>query len=114
MSIDDKLREAAQAVEGLWTDSADTSERLSRLQHRIRRDAAPAPRNSRGGERPLSEIDLLTVAETAALMGVTKMTVYKLVHSKVLPAIRVGRSFRVPEVSVLAYLEENDMADILG
>ena len=37
----------------------------------------------------------VTVAEVASLMRVSKMTVYRLVHSGELPAIRVGRSFRV-------------------
>lgn len=37
----------------------------------------------------------LTVAEVAALMRVSKMTVYRLVHNGELPAVRVGRSFRV-------------------
>lgn len=37
----------------------------------------------------------LTVAEVAALMRVSKMTVYRLLHNGELPAVRVGRSFRV-------------------
>jgi excisionase family DNA binding protein len=37
----------------------------------------------------------LTVAEVAARMRVSKMTVYRHVHSGELPAIRFGRSFRV-------------------
>ena len=37
----------------------------------------------------------VTVAEVAALMRVSKMTVYRLVHNGELPAVRVGRSFRV-------------------
>ena len=48
----------------------------------------------------------LTVAEVAALMRVSKMTVYRLVHSGELQAVRVGRSFRVPEHAVHAYLKE--------
>ncbi len=38
----------------------------------------------------------LTVAEVADLMRVSRMTVYRMVHSGQLPAIRMGRSFRVP------------------
>jgi excisionase family DNA binding protein len=59
------------------------------------------------GSRPdtsLSEVRFLTVAEVAALMRVSKMTVYRLVHSGELSAVRVGRSFRVPENAVHAYL----------
>ena len=52
----------------------------------------------------LSEMKFLTVAEVAALMRVSKMTVYRLVHSGELASVRVGRSFRVPERAVHAYL----------
>ncbi|AGK77942.1 MULTISPECIES: helix-turn-helix domain-containing protein [Streptomyces] len=58
-------------------------------------------------ERPLNEVRFLTVAEVASVMRVSKMTVYRLVHSGHLPAIRVGRSFRVPEQAVHAYLRES-------
>jgi excisionase family DNA binding protein len=59
-----------------------------------------------GGDRPLSDVRFLTVAEVAALMRVSKMTVYRLVHSGGLPAVRVGRSFRVPEQAVHEYLRD--------
>jgi excisionase family DNA binding protein len=57
-------------------------------------------------DAPLSQVKFLTVAEVAALMRVSKMTVYRLVHSGELPAIRVGRSFRVPEQAVHDYLRD--------
>ena len=47
----------------------------------------------------------LTVAEVAEIMRVSKMTVYRLVHGGELPAVRVGRSFRVPEKAVHEYLQ---------
>ena len=49
----------------------------------------------------------LTVAEVAEIMRVSKMTVYRLVHSGELPAVRVGRSFRVNEGAVNEYLESS-------
>ena len=58
-------------------------------------------------ERPLSEVRFLTVAEVAAVMRVSKMTVYRLVHNGELPAVRVGRSFRVPEQAVHDYLRDS-------
>ncbi len=59
----------------------------------------------RGGrEAPLAEMKFLTVAEVATVMRVSRMTVYRLVHSGELPAVRVGRSFRVPERAVHDYL----------
>jgi excisionase family DNA binding protein len=50
----------------------------------------------------LADVRFLTVAEVADVMRVSKMTVYRLVHSGELPAIRFGRSFRVPESAVRA------------
>ena len=52
----------------------------------------------------LAEVRVLTVAEVASVMRVSKMTVYRMVHSGDLPAVRVGRSFRVPEKAVHDYL----------
>jgi excisionase family DNA binding protein len=57
-------------------------------------------------DRPLSEVRFLTVAEVAAVMRVSKMTVYRLVHSGELPAVRVGRSFRVHDQAVHDYLRD--------
>ena len=63
--------------------------------------------STRSGESSLSEVRFLTVAEVATAMRVSKMTVYRLVHSGVLPAVRVGRSFRVPEDAVNDYLRKS-------
>ncbi|SDM07895.1 DNA binding domain-containing protein, excisionase family [Corynebacterium mycetoides] len=49
----------------------------------------------------------LTVAEVAEIMRVSKMTVYRLVHAGDLPAVRVGRSFRVNERAVRDYLDSS-------
>ena len=49
----------------------------------------------------------LTVAEVATMMRVSKMTVYRLVHGGELPAVRVGRSFRVLEEDVDEYLRNS-------
>lgn len=59
------------------------------------------------GERPLSEVKFLTVAEVASVMRVSKMTVYRLLHAGDLPAVRVGRSFRVPEQAVHDYFKHS-------
>ena len=55
----------------------------------------------------VSGVKFLTVAEVATVMRVSKMTVYRLVHSGELPAVRVGRSFRVPEDQVNEYLQRS-------
>ena len=57
--------------------------------------------------RPPSDVRFLTVAEVAALMRVSKMTVYRLVHAGVLPAVQIGRSYRVPEQAVDEYLRKS-------
>jgi excisionase family DNA binding protein len=71
------------------------------------RCAMPAQGPQRPADRPLSEVTFLTVAEVAAVMRVSKMTVYRLVHAGTLPAVRVGRSFRVPEKAVHDYLDQS-------
>ncbi|WP_423919130.1 helix-turn-helix domain-containing protein [Frigoribacterium sp. 2-23] len=59
----------------------------------------------------LSDVRFLTVAEVADMMRVSKMTVYRMVHSGEMPAIRFGRSFRVPESAVEAVLSSR-VADV--
>jgi excisionase family DNA binding protein len=74
-------------------------------------DAGKAPNSARASashaaiDAGLDEVTFLTVAEVAAVMRVSKMTVYRLVHSGELPAVRVGRSFRVPDKAVHDYLQ---------
>ena len=38
----------------------------------------------------LGPVEFLTVAEVASMMRVSKMTVYRLVHSGEMPSVRVG------------------------
>jgi excisionase family DNA binding protein len=76
----------------------------------------PSARDSSGG-KPVRDTgspdgqqgkaQFLTVAEVAALMRVSKMTVYRLVHNGELPAVRVGRSFRVHSKAVHDLLESS-------
>jgi excisionase family DNA binding protein len=51
-----------------------------------------------------AQAHFLTVQEVAELMRVSTMTVYRLIKSNDLPAVRVGRSFRVRDEDVDAYL----------
>ena len=46
----------------------------------------------------------LTVAEVAALMRVSNMTVYRLIKAGDLGAVRVGKSYRIREDDVDRYL----------
>ena len=46
----------------------------------------------------------LTVAEVASLLRVSNMTVYRLINARQLPAVRIGRSYRISEDDVDKYL----------
>jgi len=48
---------------------------------------------------------LLTVNEVAKILRVSNMTVYRLVKSKQIPAIRVGKNYRIKEKDVEIYLD---------
>ena len=47
---------------------------------------------------------LLTVNEVAKILRVSNMTVYRLVKNKQIPAIRVGKNYRIKEIDVDQYL----------
>jgi excisionase family DNA binding protein len=49
---------------------------------------------------------LLTVAEVAGVLRVSNMTVYRLIKAGELPAIRVGKSFRIHQRELTAFLSE--------
>ena len=48
---------------------------------------------------------LLTAAEVAEQLRVSTMTVYRLIRRGELPAVRVGRNYRVREGDLEAFLE---------
>ena len=60
-------------------------------------DADPQP-------GPADDVRLLSVAEVAEIMRVSRMTVHRLVHSGDLPARRSGRSLRIAEQAVHDHL----------
>jgi excisionase family DNA binding protein len=49
---------------------------------------------------------LLTVAEVAKVMRVSNMTVYRLIKSGQLSAIRVGKNYRIRRADMDRYLTE--------
>jgi excisionase family DNA binding protein len=49
---------------------------------------------------PSASMRFLTVQEVADTMRVSSMTVYRMVHAGEIPAIRFGRSFRIPESAI--------------
>ena len=48
--------------------------------------------------------EFLTVAEVASMLRVSNMTVYRLINAGELPAVRVGKSYRLTEADVDGYL----------
>ena len=53
----------------------------------------------------------LTVAEVAAMMRVSNMTVYRLINSGAMKAVRIGKSYRIEEAEVDRYLTEGAAAE---
>jgi excisionase family DNA binding protein len=51
-----------------------------------------------------SRARFLTVAEVAAIMRVSTMTVYRLIKAGELASVRVGKSYRIKEDDVDRYL----------
>jgi excisionase family DNA binding protein len=54
----------------------------------------------------------LTVAEVAEMLRVSNMTVYRLVNSGAMKAVRIGKSYRITETEVDRYLAEGDAAEV--
>jgi len=48
----------------------------------------------------------LTVAEVARMLRVSNMTVYRLVNAGELPAVRIGKSYRVGQEDLDKYLAD--------
>jgi excisionase family DNA binding protein len=57
-------------------------------------DDAPA------GDTDTPSRNLLTVTEVAAICRVSKMTIYRMLHSGELSHVRIGNSYRIPENAV--------------
>ena len=54
---------------------------------------------------PFSDVKFLTIYELAVMMRISKMSAYRLVPGE-LEAIRVGRSYRIPEQAVISYMRD--------
>jgi excisionase family DNA binding protein len=51
--------------------------------------------------------ELLTTRETAKLLGLSELTVYKLTYRKQIPFIRIGRTKRFDRAKLLAWIDAN-------
>ncbi len=63
----------------------------------------------RSSSSPSLVENFLTVGEVARHLRVSNMTVYRLVNSGQLAAVRVGRGYRIREEDVRKYLEQRYM-----
>ena len=55
---------------------------------------------------PFSDVKFLTIYELAVMMRISKMSAYRLVRTGELEAVRVGRSYRIPEQAVINYMRD--------
>jgi len=49
--------------------------------------------------------DILDVKQVSAVLGVSKKTVYRLLHKGSLVSLKVGREFRVPKANLMRYMK---------
>ena len=61
---------------------------------------------------PIDQDRLWTVAEVADHMRVSNMTVYRLIKSGELPAIRVGKNYRIRGKELHDYIESSFTAAV--
>jgi excisionase family DNA binding protein len=61
------------------------------------------------GARTFSTGRLFTVAEVAEVMRVSNMTVYRLIKSGELPAVRVGKGYRIFEADLEGFLSSRSV-----
>jgi excisionase family DNA binding protein len=79
------------------------------IESRKMNDESKSAESAPGGVTPLASNlqagKFLTVAEVAAILRLSKMSVYRLIHSGQLEAVQFGRSFRVTEKALNTYLD---------
>lgn len=51
---------------------------------------------------------LMTVPEMAAMLAIGKTTAWKLIQTRAVPAIRIGRAVRIRRGDVEAYIKNNE------
>lgn len=55
--------------------------------------------------------ELLTVAEVADRLRVSTMTVYRLIQREELQALRIGRSYRIEQAALTAFLQSDEVRE---
>lgn len=54
-------------------------------------------------------IEILTVKELARILKITRQQVRKMIRSGEIPAVKVGREWRIPREYLNEFIEENIM-----
>ena len=57
----------------------------------------------------VGEKTVLTVAEVAAMLRISRSQGYELVARKALPALRLGRSIRIPKAALEQWMRTNTL-----
>ena len=63
----------------------------------------------------MTEKMFLNVSEAAELLGVNKITMYKYIRNKVIPAVKIGnKTWKIPRKSLDMMVEESLKKDFLA
>mgnify|MGYP002518524837 FL=1 len=49
--------------------------------------------------------DVMTIEQMCEALGVSKKTGYKMLQSKTIASVKVGRAYRIPKIYILNYLQ---------
>ena len=83
---------------------------MCHTEHHREHDTQPRKRENATGEaQPFVTGALLTVSEVAAAMRVSNMTVYRLIKSGELGAVRVGKNYRIREADLERFLQDRSV-----
>ena len=53
------------------------------------------------------ERQLITVSETAKILGIGRTKAYELVRTNALPVVRLGKAIRIPKGALLQFIDDN-------
>lgn len=96
-------REARVPVEALCSTCGRISDKAEHFDHVVTRLRRPTTKLPIPPQRTV--IEWVTVPQIAAELGVSKMTVYRLVHAGEIPSYKVRNLYRVKRTDFDAYLD---------
>ena len=54
--------------------------------------------------------DVLNIEQMCEVLGISKKTGYKLLQSNIITSMKVGRTYRIPKIHLIAYLRASGEA----